>query len=326
MIHNDQLRNSASFQYSVGMDVSKEYVDIFMLPSEQHIRIKNKADHITRFIQNLSLEKEKTIFVCEATGGYERLLIKLLQSHKYCAECIHVNEVKSFIRAQGQLAKTDAIDAKGLAHFALFPNRKKRNKTPISLSSEEIKSLWRRRQQLNQILHAEKRRLEITINESTRKSIELMIIFLEESIVSIESKIEATIQNSDELAHKAEILLSVKGVGKQAVTTILGGLPELGAVTNKQAAALVGVAPYAKQSGKTNYNSHIFGGRGRIRTQIYMNTIVCIRYNKQIKNYFNELCQRGKPKKVAVIACANKLVRILNSMLRNKTPWQDVSA
>jgi transposase len=232
---------------------------------------------------------------------------------------INPRQGRDFAKASGKLAKTDRIDAAVLAHFgeAIQP--------PITvLASDQDRALQdavTRRRQLVEMLSAEKNR-RASLRAKMRQNIERHIEWLEEEIEQLDEEIEQLSQTQAEWQSKITLLKSVPGVGPVIATTLIAALPELGRVSDKRISALVGVAPFNRDSGKFRGNRMIWGGRANVRAVLYMGTLAAVRYNPKLKAFYEHLLSQGKAKKVALIACMHKLLRILNAIIRDRKPWQ----
>lgn len=261
--------------------------------------------------------------VLESTGGYERRLVAALGGVGLPVVVINPRQVRDFAKSTGQLAKTDQIDAHVLADFAAKIRPEIR---PLpSKDQEELRELLTRHEQLMQMLVAEKTRLlqaEGQGRHTLRKKIKNHIKFLEREIIMLDSDLGDTLKRSEIWRESDDLLQSVPGIGKGTSRTLLGLVPELGTVSGGEAAKLVGLAPFNRDSGKFRGSRHIGGGRGRVRAMLYMATLSAIRCNPVVKLWYQRLLGAGKPKKVALVACMRKLLVVLNQMLKTKTRWQ----
>ena len=262
--------------------------------------------------------------VVESTGGYERRVVAALGAAGLPVVVVNPRHVRDFARSKGQLAKTDQIDAHILADFAA--TIKPQIKPLPSEEQEELRELLTRHEQLVQMLVAEKSRLLQAEGQgrrhTLRKKIKNHIKFLEREITMLDSDLGDTLKNSEAWKEKDDLLQSVPGVGKGTSRTLLGFVPELGTVSAAEIAKLVGVAPFNCDSGKFRGSRHIGGGRGRVRTMLYMATLSASRRNPVVRAWYERLLAAGKPKKVALVACMRKLLVVLNQMLKTKTRWQ----
>ncbi len=302
----------------IGIDISKDTLDVATYTSNKKWQFSNNDTGISQLIQTLN-ESATALVVMEATGGYETPSAYAL--HKAGIPCAVVNprEVRDFARATKKLAKTDTIDAQVLAHFAAVIKPEPR---PISdEKAEELEAILARRRQVVDMLTAEKNRLHIA-RKPVKEEIRAHVDYLEKRLADIESNLSGRIQESPAQKMKDELLRSVPGVGPTLSITLLVDLPELGSLNRKQIAALVGVAPLNRDSGTFRGKRSVWGGRGQVRAALYMATLTAARHNPVIKQFYTRLCEMGKAKKVALVACMRKLLIILNSMLKHRVPWR----
>lgn len=301
----------------IGVDVSKKKLDI-ALDENIFVTIDNKEEAYVGFLKTLD-HPDEIHFVMEATGGYENKFARFLQSQSIMVSVVNPKRVRDYAKSMGKLAKNDEIDAQVIREFGtvakLIPLRRK------SQEDERLNALILRRKQLLKHLVSEKHHLETTFNEEAQSSIHEFMLMLENQIRSIDSTINSVLDTSEVYRHKKEMISAVSGLGARTVSTILIQLPELGELSNKQISALVGVAPFCNDSGDRKGRKVIWGGRKEIRTALYMPMLSAIQHNKPIKLFYDRLVAKGKSKKVAIIACMRKLLTILNSMIKNKTPW-----
>ena len=300
----------------IGIDVSKLHLDIYIYPTGIVSKIENNAVAITHWIQKNAQHAATLVF--EATGGYERKLLNSIVFQPHLTPLrVHPSRIKSFARAMGKRAKTDAIDAKMLALAAVQLGDSLQN-TTAPAPVQELRDALMRRAQLQDILHAEQCRVKMDelspfVVEDTKKHIE----HLKESIEKIDKFALSLVDAQPELAARATRLLTVTGVGKQVMLAVLAFLPELGRVTRKQIAALAGFAPITQQSGRSAGRAFTHGGRQPLKKALYMAALVGIRYNPTLKAFYDALLARKKPKLVAIIACARKLITHLNAIEKN---------
>jgi transposase len=300
----------------VGIDVSQQYLDIAVTGEKRVLRVENDDTGVHSLSQRL-LEQAPEIIVMEASGGYERLAAAILLRAGLPVAIVNPRQVRDFARSLGQLAKTDAIDARILARFGEVVKP-----APARLSDEaegHLRALERRRRQLVEMMVAERNRLRAA--SRTAGHIEEHLRWLEEELKRIDGEIEGLVRSDPDLEAKSAILTSVPGVGRVVSISLLGSLPELGQLNRKEIAALVGVAPLNWDSGKLRGRRAVWGGRAHIRAVLYMAALVASRRNPTIRSLYERLCAAGKPKKVALVAAMRKLLVILNSMLRTKTKW-----
>jgi transposase len=302
----------------VGIDVAKAQLDIAVRPSGERWAVPNDATGIGTLVARLQ-PLHPTLIVLEATGGLERAATAALATAGLPVVVVNPRQARDFARATGQLAKTDALDARALAHFAdvIRP-------TPRPLpdaQTQELRALLGRRQQLIGMRTAEQNRLAGT-SAYLAKDIEAHIAWLNARIATLDDDLETLLRASPLWRENDDLLQSAPGIGPVCARTLVLELPELGTLTRQQIAALVGVAPLNCDSGTLRGRRLIWGGRAHVRTVLYMGTLVATRYNPRIKAFYERLLAAGKVKKVALTACMRKFLTILNAMLRHRTPWQ----
>ena len=308
----------------IGVDVSK--ADLFVARGgEPASKSYPNTDHghrdLIRDLEGGSVSCE--LIVVEATGGYERRLVTALGARGLPVVVVNPRQVRDFAKATGQLAKTDKIDAHVLADFG--ERVKPELKALATEDQEELRDFLVRHEQLIQMLVAEKSRLlqaQGGSRQVLRKKIKAHIRFLERELEMLDSDLDGTLKKSSIWKEKDDLLQSVPGIGKQTSLTLLGLVPELGALNAGKIGALIGVAPFNRDSGKLRGKRHISGGRPRVRAVLYMATLVATRHNAVVKAWYQRLLAAGKPKKVALVACMRKLLVVLNAMMKTKTRWQ----
>jgi len=305
----------------VGVDVSKNRLDLFLYPVEKVCFFNNSKDGINEIIKLLSAYTIEQI-ACESTGGYEDLMLDMLRAAGYKVWQVEPNRIKSFIRSKGKKAKTDSIDARMIAMFS-FQEKPEHLHVEYGKNHEQLRELVKRKKDLVEMIVAEKQRLKHPSQSSCKLNIQKHIDFMDKQIKQIEEKIKELIDKDDDLSKKAKIIESVPGIGKATTSMLLAEMPELGTMENKKAAALVGVAPYTQQSGQYRGKSFISGGRAFVRSAIYMAALVAARFNPALKEFYNRLRNIGnKPAKVALVAVMRKLITILNVMIKTQTLWR----
>lgn len=306
-----------SKQQWVGIDVCQKYLDVYIRPSDKLFQVTNDEVGINKLVQTLKNIKPELI-VLEATGGMEINAAVKLTTAGLAVAVINPRQARDFAKATGQLAKTDAIDAKVLAHFADAIRPEVREISDES--SRQLEDLVQRRRQLSDMITAEKNRRRGKTN-SVQLNIDEHIEWLEKQLKEIESQIKSAIAINEDWQQKLKLLTSVPGVGEIVAVTLISSLPELGTLSHKSISYLVGVAPLNKDSGKFRGKRRIWGGRTKIRCMLYMAALVAIRFNPTIKAFYERLIQKGKLKKVALTACMHKLLIILNAMMKNNQTW-----
>jgi transposase len=305
----------------VGIDVGKAKNDMHVHGLVDESQFHNDAEGIRELVDSMRA-LSPTLIVAEATGGYERMLVAELSAAGLPIAVVNPTRVRRFADSLGQLAKTDQIDARMIAHFASVV------RPPVrALKSEEecLGDLLDRRRQVIAMQTAEKNRL-YTSRGRMRDDIEEHIDWLAAKLDELDQEIANIIGNSPEWREKETLLRSVPGVGPVTAATLLADLPELGTLNRQKIAALVGVAPFNKDSGKKRGKRRIFGGRASVRRALYMAALSCTRHNPVIKRFYDSLVDRGKLKKVALTACMRKLLVILNAMVRKQEVWTHTPA
>jgi transposase len=301
----------------VGIDVAKAELVMAIRPSGERWTASNDEEGIQRLVTRLG-EAAPVLVVLEATGGYERPVVGALATARLPVVVANPRQVRDFARATGQLAKTDRIDADTLALFA-----ERVRPEPRALpdnSAQALDALLTRRRQILGMVTAERNRLEHAV-PTVRRGIVQHIRWLERQLHDVDDDLDRTIQASPVWRAKEDLLRSVPGVGPVVSRTLIGDLPELGTLPRKQIAALVGLAPLARDSGTLRGKRLVWGGRAPVRAALYMAALVGTRRNPVIRAFYQRLLLAGKPKKVALTACMRKLLTILNAMLRAHTVW-----
>lgn len=308
------MANSESF---IGIDVSKSNLDVAVRPTEERWRCANDEAGIAALVERLA-KLTPTRVVLEATGGFEVPLACALAAAGLPAIVVNPRQVRDFAKATGRLAKTDVLDADILSRFGEVVRPEVR---PMpDADAQELAALIQRRRQIVGMLTAEKNRL-CCARPSVRKSLKTNIAWLEKQLTGIETDLSNAIRNSPVWREKDDLLKSAPGVGPVLASTLLASLPELGKLNRKQIAALVGVAPMNRDSGKLRGKRTVWGGRAQVRAALYMGALVAMRHNPAIREFYKRMRAAGKSGKVALTACMRKLLTILNAMLKHQTPW-----
>lgn len=302
----------------VGIDVSEASLDVARLPDGKTWRYANEEQSIAALAERLT-EMAPALIVLEATGGVETELLVALATAGLPAVAINPRQGRDFARALGRLAKTDTIDALVLAEFAQRVRPEPR--ALPDTAAVALRDLITRRRQLVEMLTAEKNRLR-RAHPAVRPNIQAHIRYLTAEVADIDGGLKSAIQESAVWRQKDDLLQSVKGIGPAVSSSLLAGLPELGALNRKEIAALVGVAPMNRDSGKWRGHRSILGGRSHVRSALYMGVLAAARSNADIRPFYQRLVAAGKPKKVALTACMRKLLTILNAMLRDASTSQ----
>lgn len=301
----------------VGIDVAKSVLDVAVRPTGEAWRVANDQAGIGEVVARLRVVSP-VLVVCEATGGFEQPIVAALAAARVPIVVANPRQVRDFGRATGQLAKTDRLDATVLALFA-----ERVRPTPRPLPDEAARlldALLTRRRQLLEMLVAEKNRLGFA-PRPLHRSIRQHIRWLERQLDDVTAEVAREIEASPIWRAQDDLLRSVPGVGPIVSSTLLGELPELGTLTHKQIATLVGVAPLARDSGQLRGKRMVYGGRASVRTALFLAALSGRRWNPQLRAFYERLIAAGKPKKVALIACARKLLTILNAMVRDNRRW-----
>ena len=302
-----------------GIDVSKTALDLARWGKKEVIRYENDAAGIAAMVAVLSSKTAVTLIVVEASGGFEQTMVTELAAVSLPIVVVNPTRVRNFARAKGQLAKTDKIDARMIADFAQAIRPEVR---PLGTEEQQlIKALVTRRRQLIDMQTAEKNR-RTSINPELLPRLEKHLDWLETELAEIEADLNEWIDQNAQWREKRVSLESVPSVGKVTSFTLLAELPELGTLSRPKIAALVGLAPFNRDSGRFRGRRHIFGGRSDVRSVLYMATLSGIRYNPVLKAFYDRLMAKGKLPKVAITACMRKLLTILNAIVRDGSAWQ----
>ncbi len=305
-------------QVFVGIDVSKRCLDVASRPTGEVWQVPNDADGISALAQQLT-GMSPSLVVLEATGGLEWALTAELAAAGLPVAVVNPRHVRDFARAAGTLAKTDTLDAQVLARFGQAMEPEPR---PFpDAEARDLQALVGRRRQLVDMITAEKNRRRSVIAR-IRPQVEEHIRWLEKSLKDLDQDLDGFIRTSPMWRTTERIMKSAPGVGPVLSATFLADLPELGKVSGGQISALVGVAPFNRDSGTLRGKRTVWGGRRQVRAALYMAALVASRYNPVIKEFYQRLCSMGKPKKVALTACMRKLLVILNSMVKHGKEWQ----
>ena len=303
----------------VGIDVSKTQLDIEIRPSAEKQSFANDKVGIKALVKRLT-KIQPTLIVLEATGGYERQVTRALVSSELPVVVVNPRQVRDFAKATGQLAKTDSIDAGVLAHFAEAV-RPQMRPLPDAVTLE-LRALTARRRQILAMITAERNRQAMT-SKAVSKRIDAHIGWLEQELDRANQDLDRSIEQSPIWRENDELLRSTPSIGPVTSRSLLAELPELGTLDRKQISALVGIAPFNRDSGSLKGRRSIWGGRAAVRCALYMATLVATRRNTVIRDFYTRLMAKGKPFKVALVACMHKLLTILNSMIKHKTRWSE---
>jgi transposase len=302
----------------IGIDVAKAWLDVARSGEERVDRVPNDAAGIATLVTDLTARRPQLI-VLEATGGHEMALTAALVVAGLAVAVVNPRQVRDFARATGQLAKSDALDARVLAVFAA-----RVQPTPRPLPDEtaqEIAALLARRRQLVEIRVAEQNRRP-TLAARLRPALEAHVIWLSRQMAEMDRELDQTVRTSPIWRAKEDLLRSIPGIGPVVARTLLGELPELGTLDRWEAAALAGVAPLNQDSGQRQGKRRVWGGRAPVRAALYMAVISATRCNPALRAFYARLRETGKPPKVALVACMRKLLTIANAILRDGVPWR----
>ena len=306
----------------VGIDVSKDELVIALTPSGEQWRTPNTAGALGGLGERLA-QAAPALIVLEATGGYETAAVATFGAAGLPVIVVNPRQVREFARATGRLAKTDRVDAQVLA---LFAERIRPAVRPLTdEATQDLQALVLRRRQLIDMLTAEKNRLGLA-RKPIRKSLTTHIAYLERELRGTDAELRDAVASSPLWRATDDLLQSVPGIGPTVALTLLAELPELGLLSRRAIAALVGVAPVARDSGAQRGRRAIAGGRASVRKALFMATLVASRHNGVIRDHYHRLLAAGKPKKLALVACMRKLLVILNAMLRHQTSWRATPA
>jgi transposase len=312
------MEEAMSTEYFVGIDVSKDTLDVCLYPTQEAFQAPNSPQGIDELMKRLKPIEPKLI-VFEATGGYETLAVSCLAAAGLPVVVVNARQVRDFAKSIGRLAKTDSIDAGVIARFAIAVRPELR---PVKDSaSQELTGLVTRRRQIVDMIVAETNRLKATTRRN-RRDIQAHIRWLQKRLKHVDDEIKRDIQNGPLWRTTDHILQSVPGIGPASSAMLISCLPELGQLDRKKIACLIGVAPLNRDSGRYKGRRSIWGGRAQVRAVLYMSALSAIRSNPIIRPFYQRLREAGKCFKVAIVACMRKLLVILNAMLRNQTMWR----
>jgi transposase len=305
----------------VGIDVCKRTLDVCLVPQGESFTLANDQEGVEELLSRLQKVAPKLV-VLEATGGYERLPATSIASAGIAVAVVNPRQARDFAKAMGRLASEapDKIDAFVLARLARAVEP-----SPSALPDAEaqaLQAILARRRQLLSMLTAENNRLQMAREEALAKRIRAHMKWLEKEIERTDSDLEEAIEASAAFKENEALLKSVPGVGPVLARTLLAELPELGKLTHKRLSALVGVAPFNRDSGERRGKREVWGGRASVRVALYMGALVATRHNAAIKEFYERLLASGKPKKVALVACMRKLLSILNALMRDRAVWR----
>jgi transposase len=303
----------------VGIDVSKDRLDVHLLPSAEAFAVARDGEGLERLVAALRA-RAPTLVVLEATGGFEITVAASLASAGLPLAVVNPRQIRAFARALGRLAKTDALDAEVIA---LFAERVRPEPRPVAAEdARALAELVARRRQVVEMIGMEANRRRQARSAKVRRMIDATLKALEAQLAELDRDLDDTVRSCPAWRAKEDLLTSVPGVGPITARTLIADLPELGALDRRRLAALVGIAPVNRDSGLMRGHRTIAGGRTAVRNVLYMATLTAIRWNPILKLHYQQLTARGRPKKVAIIACMRRLLTILNAIIRTHSPWQ----
>jgi transposase len=302
-----------------GIDVAKDHLDVHLHPDGTAFRAANDDGGIAGLVARLGA-LGPALIVLEATGGYQNPVVAALGAAGLPVAVVNPRQARRFAEGHGRLAKTDVIDAATLALFAAQVRPEARPQP--SAAAQQFAALLGRRRQILQMRLAEQQRLATAAGRIAR-DIRAHIAYLTRQFDRLEADLEAAVRASPLWRERDELLQSVPSIGPQVARVLIAELPELGTTPSRQLAALVGLAPFNRDSGRTRGRRRIFGGRAAVRAALYMAALVAVRFNAPLAAFYQRLVERGKAKKLALIAVARRLLGILNALVRNRTPWDE---
>jgi transposase len=304
-------------QIFVGIDVAKAQLDIALRPTGERWAVPNEDASIATLVTQLQAV-HPVLIVLEATGGFQRAVVAALAAAALPVVVVNPRQARDFAKATGQLAKTDVLDARALAHFAEAVRP-----TPRPLpdaQTDDLRALLARRRQLVAMRTAEINRLG-SAPPRVQGDLQAHIAWLDQRLAALDDDLDTTLRASPVWRERETLYRSVPGIGPVCARTLMLDLPELGTLSRQRIAALVGVAPLNRDSGTWRGHRTIWGGRAQVRATLYMGTLVAVRHNPVLKAFYERLCRAGKVKKVALIACMRKLLTILKAMVKHHKPW-----
>jgi transposase len=303
----------------IGIDVAKDRLDVHVHPSEQSFAVARNGAGVAELVERLRGLAPNLIAV-EATGGFETVVVAALAGEALPVVVVNPAQVRHYAQALGKRAKTDPIDAAVIARFAEAAKPAVRA-LPDEMT-RQLADLVARRRQIVEMMGAEGQRERRASDKRVQKSIERLRKALEKALAEIDAEIDDNVRGSPVWAEKEDLLASVPGVGPVVARTLIAEMPELGTLDRRQIAALAGLAPFTRQSGQWKGKSFIGGGRKSVRSVLFMAALVAARFNPRLKAFRDKLVAAGKPKMVAVVATARKLLTMLNAIVRDGTPWR----
>jgi transposase len=307
-------------QTYIGIDVSKDRLDVHVRPSDEAFAVGRDGDGLAALIERVGM-LDPYLVVLEATGGFELTVAAALVAAGMPLAVVNPRQIRDFARATGQLAKTDALDAKAIARFAETVRPE-----PRAVPDEQARALGElvaRRRQVIEMMTAERNRRRQLTNRRLIKSVDRLLAVLLTELAELDRDVGEGIRGTPAWRERDELLRSVPGIGDIVSRTLIADLPELGSLDRKQIAALVGVAPLNRDSGKMRGRRTTWGGRAKVRSALYMAALVASRHNPVLAAFYQRLVSAGKAKKLAITAVMRKLLTILNAIIRDRRPWQN---
>jgi transposase len=301
-----------------GIDVAKDSLDLFILPTRRSLSVRNDADGIAAIVRAIR-DDAASLAVLESTGSYQQPVVDALHKAEIPVAILNPRCVRDFAKASSRYAKTDRIDAEVLAEFGRRMDTRK--DVPKSEQQQDLEDAMTRRGQLVKMLTAETNRRSSARSASARRSIDDVLKFLERQIEQLDKRIAEIIESDEGMKARRDLLKTMPGVGDKLAPRLVAELPELGEVNRREIAALAGVAPYDDSSGRQVGKRRVRGGRAGARSALYLAAWIATRWNPRMKAYADSLKARGKPRMVMLVACMRKLLTIMNSMIRTGQPW-----
>jgi transposase len=307
-------------QTFIGIDVSKDRLDVHVLPSDEAFAVARDGKGLAALIERFGT-LDPHLVVLEATGGFELTVAAALVAAGMPLAVVNPRQIRDFARAIGQLAKTDALDAKAIARFAEAVRPEPR---PVpDKQARALGELVARRRQVIEMMTAERNRRRRLTSRRLIKSVDRLLAVLQKELSELDHDIGEGIRATPAWRERDELLRSVPGIGNIVARTLIADLPELGRLDRKQIAALVGVAPLNRDSGNMRGKRTTWGGRAKVRSALYMAALVASRHNPVLAAFYQRLVSAGKAKKLAITAVMRKLLTILNAIIRDNRPWQN---
>jgi transposase len=311
-------RASAFSEVMVGIDVAKDRLDVHVRPAGEAFAVSRDGPGLSGLVARLG-ELAPALIVLEATGGFEIIVAAALAGAKLPVAVVNPRQIRDFARAIGRLAKTDALDAEVIA---LFAERVRPAARPIpDAAARQLDELVTRRRQIIEMIGAEANRRRQARERRLQKRLDAHLVWLQKELTVSDGEIDAAIRRSPAWRESEQLLISVPGVGDVTARTLLAELPELGQLGRRQIAALVGLAPINRDSGTLRGRRMIAGGRASVRSVLYMAALTASRCNAAVAALYRRLVEAGRPKKLAIVACARKLLTMLNAILRDRVCW-----